>query len=159
MCGHTDPTLTMRVYQLVIHIGQGGVETLEDVIGCTLDGLFRTFELGPKTASSLTSLPGLGAQLRGGSLPLFEPARVALRPERSRLAHMQRRRPQSLGRGPHAAAPELEAGVSPAPSQATACRPERASTLGCWGRPLVEGEQQFLGPRVGRCFGSSAAVR
>jgi hypothetical protein len=42
MCllGHADPTLTMHVYQQVIDMGDGGVEMLETVIGCTLDEAF-----------------------------------------------------------------------------------------------------------------------
>jgi integrase-like protein len=40
LLGHTDPTLTMRVYQQVIDMAQGGVEALEDVIGCTLGEAF-----------------------------------------------------------------------------------------------------------------------
>jgi hypothetical protein len=38
--GHTDPTLTMRVYQQVLDMGDSGVETLEQVIGCTLTEAF-----------------------------------------------------------------------------------------------------------------------
>ena len=38
--GHADPTLTMRVYQQVIDMGDGGVQVLEKVIGCTLDEAF-----------------------------------------------------------------------------------------------------------------------
>ena len=40
LLGHADPTLTMRVYQQVIDMGDGGVQTLEPVIGCTLDEAF-----------------------------------------------------------------------------------------------------------------------
>ena len=40
LIGHTDPTLTMRVYQQVIDMGDGGVQTLEKLIGCTLDEAF-----------------------------------------------------------------------------------------------------------------------
>jgi hypothetical protein len=36
LLGHTDPTLTMRVYQQVIDMGEGGVQTLELAIGCTV---------------------------------------------------------------------------------------------------------------------------
>jgi len=34
--GHTDPTLTMRIYQQVLDMGGAAVETLERVLGCTL---------------------------------------------------------------------------------------------------------------------------
>ena len=40
LLGHADPTLTMRVYQQVIDMGDGGVQMLETVIGCTLDEAF-----------------------------------------------------------------------------------------------------------------------
>jgi hypothetical protein len=42
MCllGHTDPTLTMRVYQQVIDMGEGGLQILEKLTGCTLDEAF-----------------------------------------------------------------------------------------------------------------------
>lgn len=40
LLGHSDPTLTMRVYQQVIDMGDGGVQMLETVIGCTLDEAF-----------------------------------------------------------------------------------------------------------------------
>ncbi|MGH2955434.1 MAG: tyrosine-type recombinase/integrase [Solirubrobacterales bacterium] len=36
LLGHTDPTLTMRVYQQVLDMGGAAVETLEQVLGCTL---------------------------------------------------------------------------------------------------------------------------
>ena len=37
LIGHTDPTLTMRPYQQVIDMGDGGVQMLEMAIGCTLE--------------------------------------------------------------------------------------------------------------------------
>jgi hypothetical protein len=40
LIGHTDPTLTMRVYQQVIDMGEGGLQTLDKLIGCTLDEAF-----------------------------------------------------------------------------------------------------------------------
>jgi integrase len=43
LIGHTDPTLTMRVYQQVIDMGEGGVEALETVIGCALAEAFTLF--------------------------------------------------------------------------------------------------------------------
>jgi hypothetical protein len=36
LLGHTDPTLTMRVYQQVLDMAGRAVETLERVLGCTL---------------------------------------------------------------------------------------------------------------------------
>jgi integrase len=35
LLGHTDPTLTMRVYQQVIDMGEGGVQTLEQASAAT----------------------------------------------------------------------------------------------------------------------------
>ena len=40
LLGHTDPTLTMRVYQQVIDMGEGGLQTLEQAIGCTIAEAF-----------------------------------------------------------------------------------------------------------------------
>jgi hypothetical protein len=40
LLGHTDPTLTIRVYQQVIDMGEGGVQTLEQAIGCTIAEAF-----------------------------------------------------------------------------------------------------------------------
>ena len=37
LIGHTDPTLTMRVYQQVLDIGSGTLDALERVLGCTLE--------------------------------------------------------------------------------------------------------------------------
>ena len=36
LMGHTDPTLTLAVYQQVLNIGKGAVELLEQTLGCTL---------------------------------------------------------------------------------------------------------------------------
>jgi integrase len=40
LLGHTDPTLTIRVYQQVIDMGEGGVQTLEQAIGCNIAEAF-----------------------------------------------------------------------------------------------------------------------
>ena len=37
LIGHTDPTLTMRVYQQVLDIGSGTLDALERVLGCSLE--------------------------------------------------------------------------------------------------------------------------
>ena len=34
--GHTDPTLTLAVYQHVLDMGRGSVGRLEEILGCTL---------------------------------------------------------------------------------------------------------------------------
>ncbi len=53
--GHTDPTLTMRVYQQVLDMGAGAVEALEKVLGCSVDEAFATLSgrtvLGPNKDS------------------------------------------------------------------------------------------------------------
>ena len=36
LMGHTDPTLTLAVYQQVLDMGKGAVEILEETVGCTL---------------------------------------------------------------------------------------------------------------------------
>lgn len=36
LMGHTDPTLTLAVYQQVLDMGKGSVEILEEVLGCSL---------------------------------------------------------------------------------------------------------------------------
>jgi integrase len=36
LMGHTDPTLTLAVYQQVLNMGKGAVELLEQTLGCTL---------------------------------------------------------------------------------------------------------------------------
>lgn len=36
LMGHTDPTLTLAVYQQVLDMGKGAVEILEQTLGCTL---------------------------------------------------------------------------------------------------------------------------
>ncbi len=37
LLGHTDAKFTMSVYQQDLALGDGGVETLESALGCTLD--------------------------------------------------------------------------------------------------------------------------
>jgi integrase len=77
LIGHTDPTLTMRVYQQVMDMGGGGPETLERVLGCPQDeacaiwcerpvsGLKRTQSRNPSATVSS------GGVLRSGN-PLWE---------------------------------------------------------------------------------------
>jgi hypothetical protein len=57
LLGHTDPTLTMRVYQQVLHMGGGGIETLEVVLGCKVQEAFATY----------SGREGLGTQCAPGS--------------------------------------------------------------------------------------------
>ena len=46
LIGHTDPTLTMRVYQQVIDMGDGGLEAREKLVGCTLERPSHCFRPG-----------------------------------------------------------------------------------------------------------------
>jgi hypothetical protein len=43
LLGHTDPTLTMRVYQHVLDMGGAAVGQLEGVLGCTIQEAFVTY--------------------------------------------------------------------------------------------------------------------
>jgi hypothetical protein len=36
LMGHTDPTLTLAVYQQVLDMGRGSVDRLEEILGCSL---------------------------------------------------------------------------------------------------------------------------
>jgi len=42
LLGHTDPKLTMRVYQQVLDMGVGAVERLQEALGCDIDEAFTT---------------------------------------------------------------------------------------------------------------------
>lgn len=57
LLGHTDPTLTMRVYQQVLDMGGGGIETLEGVLGCKVQEAFASY----------SGREGLGTQWAPGS--------------------------------------------------------------------------------------------
>jgi integrase len=61
LLGHTDPTLTMRVYQQVLDMGGAAVATLERVLGCTLDEALATYSgrggLGSQWVVSPKTLP------------------------------------------------------------------------------------------------------
>jgi integrase len=59
LLGHTDPTLTMRVYQQVLDMGGGAVKTLERVLGCTIQEALATY----------SGREGLGSQwVAGGEI-------------------------------------------------------------------------------------------
>jgi hypothetical protein len=64
--GHTDPTLTMRVYQQVLDMGGAAVETLESVLGCTLEEALTTYSgrggLGSQWVVSPKTLPQHGSE-------------------------------------------------------------------------------------------------
>jgi integrase len=71
LIGHTDPTLTMRVYQQGIDMGEGGLHTLEKLTGCTLDEAFAllsargVFATNWQPADKNASQPGAWSELEG----------------------------------------------------------------------------------------------
>ena len=75
LIGHTDPTLTMRVYQQVIDMGEGGLQTLEKLIGCTLDEAFALLSgrgvlaTNWQPANKDASQPGPWSELEGTETP------------------------------------------------------------------------------------------
>ncbi len=52
LIGHTDPTLTLAVYQQVLDMGKGSVELLEQTLGCTLPKA-RAIYNGEATAAEI----------------------------------------------------------------------------------------------------------
>jgi hypothetical protein len=75
LLGHADPTLTMRVYQQVIDMGEGGLQTLEKLIGCTLDEAFALLLAGGfwqpigNRPTKNASQPGPWSELEGTETP------------------------------------------------------------------------------------------
>jgi integrase len=54
LMGHTDPSLTLAVYQQVLDLGKGSVEMLEQILGCTLAEARAVYN-GELTAGQLTT--------------------------------------------------------------------------------------------------------
>ena len=52
LMGHTDPTLTLPVYQQVLDMGKGSVELLEQTLGCTLAAARAVYN-GEATAAEI----------------------------------------------------------------------------------------------------------
>ena len=48
LMGHTDPTLTLGVYQQVIDVSDNALDLLEDLIGCALDEAKTLFDGGSR---------------------------------------------------------------------------------------------------------------
>lgn len=63
--GHTDATLTLAVYQQVLDMGRGSVETLEGLLGCMLVEARAIYngdvisQLSTRSAAQRASMPGL----------------------------------------------------------------------------------------------------
>ena len=65
LLGHTDPTLTMRVYQQVLDMGGAAVEQLEGVLGCTIQEAFVTYIGREGLGIQWTPGPEIASQDRG----------------------------------------------------------------------------------------------
>jgi hypothetical protein len=65
LLGHTDPTLTMRVYQQVLDMGGAAVETLEGVLGCTIQEALATYSGREGLGTQWAPGPEIAAQDRG----------------------------------------------------------------------------------------------
>ena len=78
LMGHTDPTLTLAVYQQVLDMGQGSVELLEQTLGCTLAAARAVYD-GEGTAAEI-----LGANTRTGPGAVSGTQSVQMNHERAR---------------------------------------------------------------------------
>ena len=85
LMGHTDPTLTLGVYQQVIDVSDNALDLLEDLIGCSLDEAKTLFDGG-----SRRSRRGLASRNHSGT------CRVAARREAGNSAE-KRERPAIAG--------------------------------------------------------------
>ena len=72
LMGHTDPTLTLGVYQQVMDVSDHALDLLEDLVGCSLDEAKALFDGGSRRS-------------REASIP--EPSRNAAPPARSPELH------------------------------------------------------------------------
>jgi hypothetical protein len=69
LLGHTDPTLTMRVYQQVLDMGGGAMETLERVLGCTRQQALATYSGREGLCTQLPPGPKIRLEHRGQQAP------------------------------------------------------------------------------------------
>jgi integrase len=65
LLGHADPTLTMRVYQQVLDMGGAAVETLEGVLGCTIQEALATYSGREGLGTQWAPGPEIVSQDRG----------------------------------------------------------------------------------------------
>jgi hypothetical protein len=75
LIGHTDPTLTMRVYQQVLDMGGSALDQLEGLLGCTVDEAFTVLSgrevwtpKGHSAEKTLAAPRGAGAPEGGNPL-------------------------------------------------------------------------------------------
>ena len=73
LIGHTDPTLTMRVYQQVIYMGEGGVQTLGAAIGCTLEEAFALLSYTTSWDLTLRKDARRRVPRKGAPVPVAQP--------------------------------------------------------------------------------------
>jgi integrase-like protein len=81
LMGHTDPTLTLAVYQQVLDMGKGSVELLEHTLGCTLADA-RAVNNGEATAAEILGAsrepaPGRSPERSRSNEPLATNGRAA----------------------------------------------------------------------------------
>ena len=72
LMGHTDPTLTLAVYQQVLDMGKGSVELLEHTLGCTLAAARAVYN-GEATAAEILVASPTGPRRSSGSSPSKAP--------------------------------------------------------------------------------------
>jgi len=70
LMGHTDPTLTLAVYQQVLDMGKGSVELLEQTLGCALPEASRSDPVPGRDGG------GRGRRVRGWEVARLERAAV-----------------------------------------------------------------------------------
>jgi integrase len=64
LLGHTNPRLTMTVYQQVLDVGEGAIELLESILGTSSDDLLRMLSGRSARASLATDWPPGGENPR-----------------------------------------------------------------------------------------------
>jgi len=67
LMGHTDPTLTLAVYQQVLDMGKGSVGLLEETFGCSLAEARAIYNGESTLADVLGTKPEPTGQRRRGS--------------------------------------------------------------------------------------------
>jgi integrase-like protein len=89
LLGHTDPELTLAVYQQILDLGKGSIEILEQALGCTLAEARAIFNgespqprvSGPNPEPATKKGPRRGPLARGGGLRTSRFAGNSQRPD------------------------------------------------------------------------------